>query len=579
MKVDLVSARVRTSPKNGQVIPRDLPTSEAGRALEADFSRRRTLRVPRGGVASFQVVVTTEAPGDGAEIELHVGPFAKGSDTLPEASVCYEWPCQLAEDEWTYEGLIPVEVYRAAPAEVRQGPLGSRSHHALWVDVPVPREAEAGTYRGGLRVDGAEAGEIAVEVLPVELPLVPGITVDLNSYANHIPGHHPGLTGDELIACEHSYYREAHDNRAVLHYLGYGHSGALADGYAPPLAGRGRNLRVADWSAYDRRFGPLLDGSALAGSPGGERPIPHFYLPFNYDWPADFAHFGTPGYDLEFAQVLAQFRLHAQEKGWTRTNFEVFFNQKKRYRYYAWDGDERKQEADRDHFLYYRDLIDRGARLAGEAGARARFIYRTDASWAFAHDAPHDQIGPVFDLWVIGLGNFTWTRFGVEAIKARGQLAWWYGGCGGPEQPTMDADRQAVLCWRRGGDGFLPTWLTMAGDSALDRADPLSMLYPGRRFGYPRALGSIRLRSVRSATETTDCLEMLGEGGRKLVDELAEARDDDWWTPTPSWALWPPEVMTNEMYGQQPLANPLAKRDPHTPAVIRERALAALLGE
>ena len=186
-------------------------------------------------------------------------------------------------------------------------------------------------------------------------------------------------------------------------------------------------------------------------------------------------------------------------------------------------------------------------------------------------------MGPLFDLWVIGFGNFSWTRQGVQAIKERGQMAWWYGGGSGPDAPTMEAERLAVLCWRRGGDGFMPMWLCMAVDASLDRADPLSLLYPGRRFGWDRALASIRLKRIRAATELADLLEALGDRGRALVDHVVGAADGDWWTPTPAWALGPPEAMNNDMYGWQPAANPLGRRDPLTPAVIRERALEALL--
>jgi len=577
MPLRILSDRVRTSPETGEVIPRDRPTSEAARALEARFAEQPAVRVARGGVASFQVIVSRERPGDGAEAVPRVSGFRGAGGALLEARVCYQWPCRIGEQEWTYEVLVPEEVYRSALAEARGGPLGPRRHHGFWVDVPVPRDAEPGSYQGQVEVAGADPATVRLEVLPIELPLTPRITVDLNSYADHIAAHHPGLSQGELVACETSYYREAHDHRAVLHYLPYGHAGEVADGYAPPLAGRGRHLRVADWAEYDQRFGPLFDGSAMAGSPGGERPIPHWYLPVNLDWPADYAYFGTRGYDHEFAQVLAEFRCHIQEKRWTQTNFEVFLNHKKRYRYFPYDGDERKHQADREIFRHFRSLVDRAAAIAGAAGAQARILFRTDISWSFAHDARDDQIGPLFDLWVIGLGNFTWSRAGVEVILARNQLAWWYGGGSGPDAPTMDSDRVALLCWRRGGDGFMPHWLCMAGDEALDRAEPLSLLYPGRRFGYERALGSIRLRRYRIATETTDMLEMLGERGRRLVDELTGATDDDWWTPTPAWALWPPETMDNDMYGLQPLADPLSRCDPQTPAVIRERAVEALL--
>ncbi len=365
----------------------------------------------------------------------------------------------------------------------------------------------------------------------------------------------------------------------MLHYLPYDHAGNVTAGYAPPLVGRGRNLRVADWSEYEARFGALFDGTAFAGSPGGERPIPHWYLPFNFAWPADFANFGTRGYDLEWASVLAEFRRHFQARGWTETNFEVFFNHKKRYRYFPWDGDERKHASDRENFLHFRKLFDRAAQLAGPEGAEARILNRTDISWSYGQDVVDDEMGPLFDLWVANSGNFAWTAHGVKAIHARGQLAWWYGGVGGPERPTMDPDRQVILCWRRGGDGFLPSWLNLAQDEMLDEASELSLLYPGRRFGMDRALGSIRLRRVRAGTEAADLLEMLGERGRQVVDAVVGVHgDDDWFTPTPEWTFWPTERMSNELYGRQRGANPLAGKDPHLPAVIREKALDALVG-
>ncbi len=71
---------------------------------------------------------------------------------------------------------------------------------------------------------------------------------------------------------------------------------------------------------------------------------------------------------------------------------------------------------------------------------------------------------------------------------------------------------------------------------------------------------------------------MLGERGRRLVDELAGVSGDDgWFAPTPAWSFWPTERMDNDMYGWQQATNPLDARDPHLPAVIRERALDLVL--
>ena len=41
-----------------------------------------------------------------------------------------------------------------------------------------------------------------------------------------------------------------------------------------------------DWSAWDRRFGPLLDGSAFADLPRKGVPVECFYLPLHENWPS-----------------------------------------------------------------------------------------------------------------------------------------------------------------------------------------------------------------------------------------------------------------------------------------------------
>ena len=49
-------------------------------------------------------------------------------------------------------------------------------------------------------------------------------------------------------------------------------------------AGTSRRLEL-DWSAWDRRFGPLLDGSAFADLPRKGVPLECFYLPLHENWP------------------------------------------------------------------------------------------------------------------------------------------------------------------------------------------------------------------------------------------------------------------------------------------------------
>ena len=101
-------------------------------------------------------------------------------------------------------------------------------------------------------------------------------------------------------------------------------------------------MRVPDFCVIltEMVLGPLFDGTAFSASRRGPRPIPFVYLPINPEWPASYEFWGERGYEAEFVNVLSEMEHHFREKGWTHTNFEVFFNHKKRYKGFPWDGDE-----------------------------------------------------------------------------------------------------------------------------------------------------------------------------------------------------------------------------------------------
>ena len=116
--------------------------------------------------------------------------------------------------------------------------------------------------------------------------------------------------------------------------------------YGYPVQGVGRNARIVSFDGFDQRFGPLLDGRI-----GKYRtPPPLFTLPFNLNYPytmrSDPARqFGWepfkttipdgPGREPRLAELEDTWRAigqqtlaHMAEKGWTRTAFEIYNNQK-----------------------------------------------------------------------------------------------------------------------------------------------------------------------------------------------------------------------------------------------------------
>src|SRR5205823_3248224 len=78
-------------------------------------------------------------------------------------------------------------------------------------------------------------------------------------------------------------------NRTTLALVPYAQDGTGPGSAQPPISGAGAAARVADWTAWDARFGPLLDGSAFAGTPRAGVPVDHLYLPLSEQYPTTMA--------------------------------------------------------------------------------------------------------------------------------------------------------------------------------------------------------------------------------------------------------------------------------------------------
>ena len=82
---------------------------------------------------------------------------------------------------------------------------------------------------------------------------------------------------------ERDYYRLAHRHRTVLNRVPYNQNGQMPGRLRPVWDSRRLSF---DWSSWDRRFGPLLDGSAFADLPRKSVPVECFYLPLHENWPS-----------------------------------------------------------------------------------------------------------------------------------------------------------------------------------------------------------------------------------------------------------------------------------------------------
>ncbi|MBI3472235.1 MAG: hypothetical protein HY013_12840, partial [Candidatus Solibacter usitatus] len=309
----------------------------------------------RGGYVSFHLVVKTQ--GD------YSLSFEIGGGKL-QAGLYREWFHFTDSDKKYYpDALIPVTLPYKSRLPEPDNRIPQQTAQAFWVDVWISPEAAPGLYRATATL--AAGGRsvqlpLQIQVLGAVVPENDAIAVDHNSYGSSFLGNlypklnRPGFfESDALFSLIHAYHRLFYEHRGVFHQLGYGHGGKVGPEFAPALAGSGRSKHVSSWDLYDRHYGPLLDGSTFAGSRRGVRPIPFAYLPVNPEWPASFLWWGEPGYEAEFVNVVSEMERHFREKGWTKTRFELFFNHKKRYKAFPWDGDEVRFPDDDRYFLEY----------------------------------------------------------------------------------------------------------------------------------------------------------------------------------------------------------------------------------
>ena len=539
---------LRPDPFGGIVAVDRLP----GRHIEPlSFDDGHPLEImgARGAYVSFHLVVSINGGGSYRltfDLDDKNGPI--------QADLFREWFHYTESDRNYYpDALVPVTLPYASRLPDPDNRIDRQTSQAFWVDIWIPPGMQPGTYRGraGLEVGGERSTlSFALKVLPAAVPAEDAVTVDHNSYGSSWLGDDfPGtkVPSDASFRLMQLYHRIFYDHRGTYHQLGYGHGGKVIPEFAPELTGSGRGRKVANWNLYDRHYGPLLDGSAFKGSRRGPKPIPFVYLPINPEWPASFLWWGEPGYEAEFVGVVGEMERHFREKGWIDTRFEMFFNHKKRYKAFPWDGDETRFPKDDKYFIEYGRLL----RKAVPADSPVKFVFRADVSWDM--ERQFKALSGIINFWVCGGSLFSWYEYAPGMLKARGDVVWIYGG---PPSVTMASSaitEHPLRAWLYGVDGWVH-WQTVApGNDPWFHFDGggTALVYPGSRFGIDGPIPSLRLKLQRNCLQDLALLDSL-KSRHKMGEMKAEVtrRYDGttpalWWTPRPPLADTPPWDWTN----------------------------------
>ena len=534
---------LRPDPFGGIVAP-----DQTGAEQNTEVAKWRhavNLQAVRNGYASFHLVA--EVP-QGHSYEVRVS--LDHPDNGIKIDAYREWFHFVDSDSHYYpDALIPITLPYSSTLPDPGSRIEKQTAASFWIDVWVPASTPPGVYHAkAVLSDGHSRRSlpIRIKVLPVTIPREDALSIDHNTYsAGWVSTYFPRLAkrggrsfckSDELFRMLQSYHRIFYEHRGTFHDLGYGHAGGEDPGFAPVLAGSGRSKHIASWELFDRHYGPLFDGSAFSDTRRGPRPIPSVYLPINPNWPASYLWWGEPGYETEFVNVVSAMEKHFREKGWTHTRFEVFFNQKKRYRGFSWDGDETVYPEEVHYFFEY----DRLLKKALPADSPVDFAFRMDTSWRMGRD--FDRLKDVIKFWVCNGEIISWYPHLPEQLKQNGDSVWYY-----THLPPITRKASAITFWPlRGwiyGVEGLEYWQTI--EASRDpwfhsNGEGLAVVYSGERFGIEGPIPSVRLKIQRNEAQDLALLHQL-EGRIPLEQLKAEVtrryngtQPGDWWFPRPA---------------------------------------------
>lgn len=480
---------------SGRLVPE--PGSEFGGAAGYRLSNhlysgsasggRIALHAARGEFTGFQAWLRGPARGVRFEASFEGGAFR------PELRVYRLVPVR------TEGGRFPDAALEIDP---KAGDGGTGLANTTYLaEFYVPPDAPAGVHRGRFTFSAEGASPVRMDLTcevwgwssPVRLRFLP----EMNCY--------------DIPEPESEYRRLAHRHRVALNRVPYYQNGRLAEGAAPAWDAASRSF---DWSAWDRRFGGYLDGSAFADLPRGRVPVEVFYLAMHENWPTPLephhdsrpprAYWADESIDREhreaFAAAARGHLEHFRERGWTGTVFLGFLNNKVDYKRRGWSRgsspwllDEPASFPDYQALRHFGRLFQEGVAGARPgSGLEPAMAFRADIS---RPEWQRDALDSSLDYNVVSAGAFARYRsYLLERKTELGQRILVYGSTNRPDQGNAQAAAWCLDAWTAGADGVIP-WQTVGTSESWERGDELALFYPGGPAGVRGPVASARLKS------------------------------------------------------------------------------------
>ncbi len=552
-----VSDGVRVNPVTGKVyeqrsdIHKDYPEGDfqLSNSVWQASVKTISLKAARNEFVAFQVIVDASMPADSGPIKdvtVHFSGLDGPHGVRIEgnfAAVFKEWYIHVNRATTGYErsslgpgwypdALLPARqshLYSGFPFSIPDlyNNIAGQRNQAIWVDIFVPDDRDAvppGRYTGDLEVcwsGGRDALHVALEIWDFALP-----------QENHIPGDIWNNSMREMPADEElAYYQLARQHRFLPLVYAY-----------RPKAKLSHDSVSLDWTEYDRRVAPYLDGSAFTKArgywgPGYGLPIDHVMLPFNNEkggddssvWPMALPQGRrSPEYEAVWKSAGRQIRAHFdQDPRWGKVTKIAFL-----------DGlDESYNEVAYEKMLYYGKLLH-------EAMGRGWFKYRVDGGYS---RPVMERLSKEVDLWVCHTEDFNIDD--ANFFRTKGVNTWFYGpmiyeqkknsGCGSNTFLDLDLLVNRGIGWV--GWKYQTGWVEWEFDwnafAAWYEAENYKdspqriyngsgqLIYRGAVMNYDKPIPSIRLKAQRRGLQDYEYFWLLSRkaGGNEAADKLVNS--------------------------------------------------------
>lgn len=524
LKVWAAPENAKIDPLTGKVLYEEGMETVANKNSVWDAKTKTVhLSMARGEIASFQLIFerTDEDPCN-VSIGLNLDP------AVTTVRFWQPWYVKVG-DVWQSEYALPSPTISAgtAPLFRPDNKIPNQRFSAVTVDLWT---GDAGGKTGMIALKLGEAS-LALNfkckaynaVIPPELNFVP----EFNCYSG------PGDAGTPQFLDSH---RLAHYHRTAINRVNHSHGGNFSSDLTPPAAKDGR---VADWTAYDKNVGPLLDGSAFADNPRKNVPVPILYLPMFEGYPSNFKKNYNPGvvakgkdwkaihdiyakpveqcfpdsYRQAFINCSEDFAKHVAAKGWTKTRLQCFQNNKHQYARDGWTGtgwmmDEPNEYFDWRALNYYAALFAEGVNRSGQN--LPNMVYRADVSRPMWQGNCSD--GVMTELYTGG--DLFSAGYLCRSTRRRGPMRFVaYGGANAQDRANHESTAWCLKSYVHEADGVVP-WQSLGGDDAFDKGDGNgdngnALIVDGRKRFQLGAVASYRVHAFRSGAQLCELLRLL----------------------------------------------------------------------